>query len=135
MPDEDDDDDDSDDDGNNNNNNNNNNKIGKYVTNKTVEQRVLHERLTVRQPINFLHCMEDAGSLLRSQNHTICSYSEKDQVHALPYYLLNFHFNIILPSKPRSPRRFPSIRFPYQNPGHKIPVSDACFIHLPSHSY
>jgi len=61
--------------------------------------------------------MESDGSLLHSQVPITCPYPEPDQCNScLPSHFLKMHFNIILPSMPRSSKWFISHRFTHQNP-------------------
>jgi len=47
--------------------------------------------------------------------------SQIDPVHIPSSYLQKIHFNIILPSTPRSSKRSLSLRFPHQLPVHNSP--------------
>jgi len=48
--------------------------------------------------------------------------SQLDPVHATKFHFLKFHFNIILPSTPRSPKCTHSFKFLYQNPVYTSPL-------------
>ena len=68
--------------------------------------------------------METEGSLPHSQVPTTCPIlSQLDPVCTLTSHFLNTHLNIILPSMPGSPKRYPSLRFPHQIPIYASPLS------------
>ena len=47
-------------------------------------------------------------------------------IQSMTYYL-KIHLNIILPSKPRSPKCSLSLRFPHQNPVYTSPLTHTCY--------
>jgi len=57
---------------------------------------------------------------------------QPNPVHIPRSQLLEFHPIIIHPSTPRSPQWSPSLRFPYQNPIHRLssPIRTTCQAHL-----
>jgi len=60
--------------------------------------------------------------------------SQLDPFHTPTSHFLKIHLNIILPSKPGSPKWSPSIRFPHQNPVFTSPLSHTRYMPRPSHS-
>ena len=58
--------------------------------------------------------------------------SQPNPVHIPISHLLEIHPNIMHPSTPRSPQRFPSLRFPHQDPIHTFssPIRATCPAHL-----
>ena len=48
--------------------------------------------------------------------------SQLDPFHAPTPHFLKMHLNIILPSMPGSSKRYPSLRFPHQNPVYTSPL-------------
>ena len=60
--------------------------------------------------------------------------SQLDPVHTPISHSLKIHLNIILPSKPGSPKWSPSLKFPHQNPVHPSPLPHTLYIPRPSHS-
>ena len=57
--------------------------------------------------------------------------SQLDPVHTPTSHFLKIHLNIILPSKPGSPKWSLSLRFPYQNPVYAFyPIRVTCLAHL-----
>jgi hypothetical protein len=75
--------------------------------------------------------MEPEGSLPHSQAPATCPYSEPDQSSPCPH-LLKIHFNIILPSMPRSSKLSLSFRSSHQNPEctSPVPVRATCPVYL-----
>ena len=61
--------------------------------------------------------------------------SQLDPVHTPASHFLKIHLNIILPSKPGSPKWPLSLRFPYQNPVYASPLPNRCYTPCPSHSF
>jgi hypothetical protein len=79
--------------------------------------------------------MQPEGSLLHSQVPATCSYSEPNQSSSSPpSHILKFHFNITIPSMPRSSKWSLSLRFPHQNHVHTSPLPNTCYMPRPSHS-
>ena len=74
--------------------------------------------------------MEPLGSLLHSQQPTICPIPEPDQ--SIPF--LKIHFNISLPYTPRSSKWSLSLKSPHQNAVCNSPVPHMCHMTCPSHS-
>ena len=60
--------------------------------------------------------------------------SQRDPVHNPTSYFLKIHLNIILPSRPESPKWSLSLRFPYQNPVYASPLPNTLYIPRSSHS-
>jgi hypothetical protein len=56
-------------------------------------------------------------------------------VHALKFYFLKFHFNIILPPAHKSTEWSVTFKFPHQNPACTSPLSNTCHMLCPSHSF
>ena len=112
------------------------NQLTNYLTN-------LLEKQTGSQLINLRvayiadspQCMQPEGWLLHSQQPASCSYSEPNQSSPCPqsHYLKN-HFNITLPSMPRSSKWSFSLRFPHKNPVCTSALPHACYMPSPSHS-
>ena len=65
---------------------------------------------------------------------TVPILSQLDLVHAHTSHFMKIHLNIILPSMPRSPRWFLSLRFPHQNPVYASPLLHMCYMTHLSHS-
>ena len=79
--------------------------------------------------------MEPESSLPHSQVPATCSILRQlYPVHTPSSHFLKIHLNIILPSKPVSPKWSLSLKFPHQNPVYASPLPHACFITGPSHS-
>ena len=77
--------------------------------------------------------MEPEGPLPHRREPTTCPYPESDQSSPCPpSHFLKIHFNIILPSAPRSSKWTPSLRFPHQNPVRisPFPICATCPTHL-----
>ena len=66
-----------------------------------------------------------------------CQCHQTDQFSScsLPSYLLQICFNVILSSKPRSPKCFLSHSFPHQNPTSTSPPPHTCPLLCQLHSY
>ena len=61
--------------------------------------------------------MQPEGSLPHSQAPATCPYPEHTKpVHASPSHFLEIHFNIILPSTPKSSKCTLSFSFTHQSP-------------------
>ena len=60
--------------------------------------------------------------------------SQLDPVHTPTSYFLKIHLNIILPSKPESPKWSLSLRFPHQNPLYAFPLAHTCYMPSTFHS-
>ena len=60
--------------------------------------------------------------------------SQLDPVHTPTSHFLKVHLNIILLSKPMSPKWPLSFRFPHQNPVYDSPIPHTCYMGRPSHS-
>ena len=58
--------------------------------------------------------------------------SQIDPVHATRSHLSKIHFNIILPSMPRSSKWSSSLRFPHENPVCPPPLPNTCHTPCPS---
>src|SRR5215469_1633195 len=59
--------------------------------------------------------------------------SQPDPFHAPTFHFLKIHLNIILTSKPGSPKWSLPLRFPCQNPVHASPLLHACYMSHLSH--
>jgi hypothetical protein len=67
--------------------------------------------------------MEPEGSLPHSQVPVICPIlSQLDPIHTPTSHFLKIYLNIILPSKPGSPKWPLSLRFHHQNPVDASPL-------------
>ena len=78
--------------------------------------------------------MEPEGSLPHSQQSATCPYPKPDGFRPCsPSHFSKIHFNIILLSVPGS-SKWPSVRFPHQNPVRVSPLSHTCYIPRPNHS-
>ena len=60
--------------------------------------------------------------------------SQLDLVHNTTFHILKIHLNIILLSKPGSPKWPLSLRFPHQNPVYASPLPYTLYMPRPSHS-
>ena len=60
--------------------------------------------------------------------------SQLDPLHAPTSHFLKIHLNIILPSKPGSPKWALSTRFPHQNPVYASPLPHTAYMPRPSYS-
>ena len=60
--------------------------------------------------------------------------SQLDPVHTPTFHFLKIRLNIILPSRPGSPKWSLSFRFPHQNPLYASPLSHMRYMFRPSHS-
>ena len=79
--------------------------------------------------------MELEGSLPHSQVPSpVPILNQLDLVHRPTSHFLKIQINIILPSKPGSPKWSLSFRFPHQNSVYASPLPHTCYILLPSHS-
>ena len=63
---------------------------------------------------------------------TVSILGQPNPVHIPTSHLLEIHYNIIHPSKPRSPQWSPSLRFPHQDPINPLssPIRATCPAHL-----
>ena len=74
--------------------------------------------------------MEHDSSLPQSQMPATCHYlSQPNPVPNPPSHFLKINLNIILPSKPGSPKWSLSLRFPHQNPVYTCLLSHTCHMH------
>ena len=74
-----------------------------YLELMTPWARVLPDKLTGTQLVKKYHTLEPKGSLLHSQVPSICSYPQpKQSSPSHPSHFMKIHFNIIVPSMPRS---------------------------------
>ena len=81
------------------------------------------------------HFIEPEGSLPHSQVPATCPYPEPARSSLYPTpYSLKIHLNIILPSKPESPKWSLILRFPHQNPVYASPLPHMRYMPRPSHS-
>jgi len=102
------------------------------LTNSIKHSHCRANRSSARR--SSLHCMKPKGSLLCSQAPTTRPYPEPDKFCPhLPIYLFKIHFNITLPSVPRSSKWFLSFRFPLQSHVHTSTPPNAC--QMPHHSH
>jgi len=74
-------------------------------------------------PPNFI---EPNGSLPRSQKQDICSFPERNQSNPRSPTQIKLHFNIILPSMPRSFKWSLSLRFDHKTLYAPVPISPNC---------
>ena len=81
------------------------------------------------------HCMEHEGSILHSKAPATCPCPDEYQFSPCPQsHFLKIHFNIILPSMPRSSKWSLSLRLPHQNPVHTSPLPHTRHMPRPPHS-
>jgi len=60
--------------------------------------------------------------------------SQINPVHDSTSHFLQINLNIILSSKPGSPKLFLYLRFPHQNPVYTSPLPHTCYMPRPSHA-
>jgi len=60
--------------------------------------------------------------------------SQTDPVYIPTFHFLKIQLNIILPSRPMSPKWSLSLRFPHQNPVYASPIPHTRYMPRPSHS-
>ena len=98
---------------------------------------VLLEKLTCSQLVKKLptflwnlkvHC------LIHKYPSPVPILSQPDRVHIPTSYFLKIQLNIILPSKPGSPKWSLSLRLPHQNPVYSSPLPHSRYMPRPSHS-
>jgi len=78
--------------------------------------------------------MEPKDSLPHSQQFPTCPYSEPSRSTPYPFHFLKIHFNITLPSTPRSSKWCLSLRYPNQNPVWTSPVLYTSYMPRPCYS-
>jgi hypothetical protein len=94
---------------------------------------VLPEKLAGPQLVKEFHAFYGTWRFITSFT-SIHHMSQIDSVHTSPPYFLKIHFNIILPSTPRSSKWPLCLRSRQQNPVRTSPVSNTCHTPRPSHS-
>jgi len=74
--------------------------------------------------------MEPECLIPHSQMRATCFYPEPDQSspYPPPFKFLKIHLNIILPSRPVSPKWSLSLRFLHQHPVYTSPLPHTCYI-------
>ena len=78
--------------------------------------------------------MEPEGLSPRLQAPVTCPYPDPARSSPYPYFhFLKFHFTIILPSTPVSPKWSLSLRFPHQNTVYTSPLTHTRYMLRPSH--
>jgi len=103
----------------------------------TPWSRVLLEKLTVfsvSQEIPRILWNPTVHYLIHKCPPPVPILIQLDPFHTPTSHFLKINLNIILPSMSGSPKWFPSIRFPHQNPVYASPLPHKLYMPCPSHS-
>jgi len=103
----------------------------------TPGSRVLLEKLTGLQLVKKFLAFYGTRMFITaftSARHLSLSRATSIHFKTPTSYFLKMHFNIILPSKPVSPKWSLSLRFPNQNPVYASPLLHTQYMPRPSHS-
>ena len=98
----------------------------------------LPEKLTgpsAGQEILHILCNTKVHYCIHERLPPVPIQSQNNPVHASPFHFLKIHFNIILPSMPRSSKCSLSTRYTHQNPICTLPVLHTCHKPCPSRSW
>ena len=107
-----------------------------YLLSYSTEQRPSWEanRFAISQEIPHILWNPKVHYRIHNCPPAVPILSQLDPVHTPTFHFLKIHLNIILPSKPASPKWSLSLTFPHQTPVYNFHLPYTRYMPCPSHS-